>query len=440
MRQANIIKVLYLLIFNVITLYQIYLQARNNNIVSLNLTPYSNAGEITSKMGISDAGLLLNVALTWSSFSNLQVEQFFTVNFWSPGISLIEIPLIWLESIGIPIFFSMSFLTLFLWNIVFSVHINMIETRLPLLVSFISLILYSFSYDHYWIFNAGLFHTEGIGYGLLSLALLLTFKNLPNLKYFKSVLIGLILGFSILVRYSNEWAIIIAIAFFILLLFISNMKTFEIVNKRKMITSIILIFTTSFVVTVPWRIINHEFYSMSTWKLSAASNELGYMIWAPEGSDSENFWGETGSNWGCRIDQIKCEALNSSNLRNFSNTYLIKEGFSSAGTNPISYLQQRLKYGLIFYFYDKDILNLFYGFLFIFFFLIIVKKVFTSITYLNNIALLIILPFFIVNFFYLTLIHFEARYFFPIKLLIFLSLTFLYRSKTNKSIDNNIIS
>ena len=440
MRQTRLIKVLYLFIFNLITCYQIYLQVRNNNIVSLNLSPYSNAGEISSKMGISDAGLLLNVALTWSAFSNLQIEQFFTVNFWSPGISLIEIPLIWLESIGIPIFFSMSFFTLFIWNIVFILHINMIEKKMPILISFVSLILFSFSYDHYWIFNAGLFHTEGIGYGLLSLALLLTFKKISTLKIFESLFIGLILGFSILVRYSNEWAIIFVITIFTSLLLLHRFQSSERINSNNLIKNILLIFITSFLVTVPWRIINHEYYSMSTWKLSAASNELGYMIWAPEGSDSENFWGETGSNWGCRIDEIKCEVINSSNLRSFSNSYLIKEGITSAGTNPISYLHQRLKYGLIFYFYDRDIINISYGFLFIIFFFVLLKKIFAPTSYFNRIKLFVLLPFFVVNFFYLTLIHFEARYFFPIKLLVFLYLTFLYSSKKSKSINNNIIS
>jgi hypothetical protein len=417
--------------FNIITIYKLYLQIVNNNIIQQQLPYTTDAKELVSTMGISDAGLLLDLAITWSNFINLSEVQYFTVSYWSPGISLIEVPMIWLQSFGIPIYLSMYLFTLALWNLVIYLQFQIFANGWPIVISGILLILFTFSYDHYWIFEAGLFYTEGIGYGLLYLALLLTIKNLRSSHKTKLFFIGLVLGSAILVRYTNEFALLLVTLICIVIILINKIYK-SLKNPVELeLRNVLLIFAIGLLITVPWRVVNHEFYSMPTWKLSIASNELGYMIWAVEGSDSENYWGETGSNWACRIDQIKCETLNESNIRLISNQVLIREAIISAISNPIQYSKQRLKYGGLFYFNDKSISNMIYSYAL----LILGLLSFLSIWKTKSIKLylLILFPFVIINLFYLSLIHFETRYFLPLKILIILTFSLTNLKKSNHS-------
>lgn len=428
-RNFQFLRILFLVNFNIVTFYKLYLHIVNNNILDQKLPYTISAKELVSTVGINDAKLLLDLAITWSNFIHLSKEQYFTVGYWSPGISFIEIPMIWLESVGIPIFISMSLFTIALWNLVLYMQFQLITKGWPVVIAGILLTLFPFSYDYYWIFEMGLFHTEGIGYGLLYLALLLTIKNLRSKNKIKLFFIGLVLGSAILVRYTNEFVLLIVTIICTIILLIHKLK-----KRREFqieIRNVLLIFVIGLLTTVPWRVINHEFYSMPTWKLSVASNELGYYIWALPGSDSESYWGETGSNWACRIDQIKCKKLNEKDIRSSTNQVLIREGIISAIANPIDYSKQRLKYGSILYFNDKSILNLIYSSML----LIIGLLSFMSLwkTNVTRLYFILLFPFLSINLFYLSIIHFETRYFFPLKILGILTYTLIYSEKYNQS-------
>ena len=76
----------------------------------------SSPQAIRNAWGPGDAGSLLDAAITWAQLKNLNPDtQFWIVRLWSPGMSIIEVPLIWLTKIGIPIFWSLLSVTIALW-------------------------------------------------------------------------------------------------------------------------------------------------------------------------------------------------------------------------------------------------------------------------------------------------------------------------------------
>ena len=82
-------------------------------ILNGNQVPHSATPQlIRNAWGQGDAGSLLDTAITWSKFHQIdRVSQFWIVHLWTPGMSIIEVPLIWISKLGIPIFWSLLFIT-----------------------------------------------------------------------------------------------------------------------------------------------------------------------------------------------------------------------------------------------------------------------------------------------------------------------------------------
>ena len=74
----------------------------SSKISTINLENNASAHSIRVAWGPGDAGSLLDIALTWSKLKQLDpVTQYWVPHLWSPGISVIEVPLIWLEQLVI---------------------------------------------------------------------------------------------------------------------------------------------------------------------------------------------------------------------------------------------------------------------------------------------------------------------------------------------------
>lgn len=85
-------------------------QGRETSIGNLAIPSSSNSITIKSAFGLGDAGNLLEVALAWSNFRTLSPnDQFWIVRLWSPGLPIFEVPMLWLERVGIPLFWTFTF-------------------------------------------------------------------------------------------------------------------------------------------------------------------------------------------------------------------------------------------------------------------------------------------------------------------------------------------
>ena len=75
-------------------------QGLHTLIGSTNLATDSSAQQIRNSLGPSDAGFYLEIALEWARFESIDFEnQSWILLIWSPGLSIIQIPMLWLEKL-----------------------------------------------------------------------------------------------------------------------------------------------------------------------------------------------------------------------------------------------------------------------------------------------------------------------------------------------------
>jgi hypothetical protein len=176
-------------------------------------------------------------------------------------------------------------------------------------------------------------------------------------------------------------------------------------------------FFTAFVVTLPWRVIALTIYSGTVGAMSSAMRLFGGYIWAPSESEVGAYWESYGSNWACKIDPSTCKEISNAIPGVFSENQLLAKGVWAAITNPIEYLQTRG-----FYFWKNWIPNFLTEmnlesfiatiFLVLPIFLIwisLFRKVDFLLAFLaGGLFLSIVLQ--------LLIVHFESRYFIPLRL------------------------
>jgi hypothetical protein len=413
----------------------------------LNIENNSSAEKIRESWGQGDAGSLLDIAITWANLKRLDpVTQYWIPGLWAPGLSILEVPLIWISRIGFPIFWSLLIITLSLWSILFLLiwrYFSSYTGRIPMALVFISLL---WSWDFIYLLKDYIFYTEGIAFSLLLIGLILLSirvispYSMNNLGIYFS---GILIGISIWVRHTNDsgliFLFILACTGFLLSKKYSMHQPPKQKKKRKtqiqlrrleleskslksffrlsMITSGIAL-----LVTLPWRLISHFHFQGAPFLMSSASGGLPAIIWSLPNSPSALYWGSYGSNWACKINLETCYQIQSEILDGtMSRSHLFLLAFKSIIENPIRYLEERLhflwanwipSFQLDFGFQNLVafvfILLSFYS---IYLCLIIKDK--------RKYALIIIWgSFLVMNFAQLAIIHYESRYFIPVRLLI----------------------
>jgi hypothetical protein len=351
---------------------------------------------------------------------------------------LLEVPMLWLEKIGIPIYWSFLLGLVFLWTVGFYLLWQCfvpIVGRLPIII--LSLLILP-SWDFKFIFRDGIFLTEGY-----SIILLLYFLFTISLKVMQkdsldqtrvAILAGFCLGISILIRHNVD-AYLIFMLFFIFLLFLIQMNTYlplethlrifsTVLSRLRQITNVIEIkflmtaFLTAFLITLPWRIIATFVYSGTIGAMSSATRIFGRYIWAPSDSEIGAYWESYGSNWACKIDVETCREIASSEQGVYSNNQLLAEGVQAAILNPIEYLRVRgfyfIKNWIPGFLSELNIANIIAViFLLLPFLLVVVAyfmqlRIFLSILW-GTLAVGIV--------FQLLIVHFESRYFISLRLI-----------------------
>jgi hypothetical protein len=439
------LRFIFLAIVTVNMFYTALPQGFNTLIGGISIANTSTPQAIRNAWGTGDAGSLLDASITWAQVKNLNPEtQFWIVRLWSPGMSIIEVPLIWLTKIGIPIFWSLLSITIALWVTNFTLVFRMVKSNKELFLGFIVITILVNSWDFQYILREGLFYTEGLGYGLLFFGLLYISKTIASeeaspIRKKQKIIAGILVGGSIWIRHTQDTALIFTIIIFCLALsycrikpqfvrLISQQKFIKINQEHKKIVgfqstirSVIAIFLIALLITIPWRVIADQVFGSIKYSMSSAPQLVGPGLWVDKSAEVENYWVPFGVNWACRIDTSECERINSLGFSSFKNSELLKLAIISAFTHPVAYIQERYsaltKFWISNYpassikFKIASILPLFY-------FLIIPLKKRGKWNSRTSIIFSIWLIFILLTTAQLAITHFESRYFIPIRLLL----------------------
>ena len=404
----------------------------NSKIGTIKLPLNATAMEIRKAWGNGDAGSLLDAALTWSKLHQLDpTTQFWIVHFWTPGMSIIEIPFIWLEKFGIDFFWSILLLVTLISLMLFLIlwrNYSPIIGRVPIVLIGIYLLT---SWDFVYIFRDDLFYTEGIGYFLLIAGLsVLSWRVIHN-KLDKKYLgiIGVLLASSLLVRHVSEGGLLLLVCASSLL--VATMKYGKRRLSGALLTKLSYIKTSyilgaglmGYIATLPWRIFSAHSFGGVWYSLSQAAGGEIRGIWSLSNSATAQYWSWSGLNWACQIAPTKCQALQPLVINGGHDGKLLLEVVIAILYHPLAFLSTRLHYfalnwspggihfGLNLKFFNE-----------ISFILVLLWSVVFcwKARKLNETKLITLIwgSFISGQILQLTIIHYESRYFIPIRFLV----------------------
>lgn len=441
-------------------------QGLHTLIGSTNLATDSSAQQIRNSLGPSDAGFYLEIALEWARFESIDFEnQSWILLIWSPGLSIIQIPMLWLEKLHFDFFWVFFSFLILLWASTCYLYWRYISNRIGIYKSVALLILITFSWDFKYIFNEGILNSEGYSLVFLMIFLIgITYTSEQNqsTKFILKILLGFSLGISIWIRHSNDTYLIIIFLSSSFLLLFNNVRIYKyffpsnnylskflIQNKKthKNLQDLNFISFVAILVTLPWRLIATFIYNGQFLQMSSASPLFSRTIWASPGSESAEFWEMYGSNWACKIDPETCSYIANTGVSNISSNSLFLLAVKAVLKNPFSYIMQRLRYfsenwipSFLDYFSITTIIACVSLFVLI---LVIIKILQVRVRNFSFIDL-IWLPIIFLQFAQLAVVHFESRYFITLRItsvLYLLLKTSKNRAKIGKKVntfDNQI--
>jgi hypothetical protein len=430
-----------------IALYRALPDGLSTKIPVLNIENNASPEKIRNSWGQGDAGSLLDIAITWADFQKLDpVTQYWIPHLWAPGLSILEVPLIWISRIGVPIFWSLLILTLAVWSFLLSLiwrHFSQFTGRLPMIIISIGLL---WSWDFAYLLKNYIFYTEGIGFSFLLIGLiLLSIKVIsPHLISNRYIYVsGILIGLSIWIRHTNESGLNLLFVSMCGGYFISTRRaksqSTQSKRKKKRTKKLRLLeeeknnhkdifrfgaFTSglALLVTLPWRLISTFHFQGAPFLMSSASGSVPATIWSLPNSPSGLYWGSYGSNWACKIDLERCYQLQSGITDGtMSHKQLILLAVKSILENPISYIQERShflwvnwipNFSLNFSYQNLVALVFMILSFYCLYLCLIVKDK-------RKYSLIVIWgAFLIMNLAQLAIIHYESRYFIPVRLFI----------------------
>jgi hypothetical protein len=415
-------------------------------VVSLPLS--ASPESIREAWGPGDAGSLLEVALTWSNFQQLDpTTQFWIVHLWSPGMSVIEVPLIWLNNLfGIPIYWSILLITSAVIFLNYVIYRKLASSQVEKLLLLVIVFMLLLSWDFKYILRDGIFYTEGIGYFLLTAGLgsmCLNIISSTTISKKQALWCGLLVGVSIWVRHVSDNGLIILAVLSALMFFfqsklglkspksndskrqtkrqaIQKQRIIQKIQTKKSVKFVLAASLIAIAVTIPWRIASQTVFKGDPFVMSSASSEVGPGLWIDQEENPDFYWLPNNMNWACNIDSEKCQTIGA-NIDNFTNSEKTIEAVKSAASNPGAYLIERGSYLSKFWIPDFVAKASFGSKLAATFpILLSFGSVILFIKIRNKIkwqVLLIWAPFLVTHIIQLLVIHFESRYFIPIRLM-----------------------
>ena len=411
-------------------LFRIFPNGPNTRYYLESISLWDNAKEVREKLGGIDAGQLLDASLTFSTLNDLDPDsQFWIARVWSMGISIFQVPAIWLEILNLPFSMSIMLINFIIWAVFLRILFNCVNDfsgRLVLVILFVSFL---FSYDGNFLFRDFPFNSEVIGIGLMLISLTLIARNIKlEIKKPNSFVIpGITLGLSICVRYTIDYAVTFIFLTSIVLLLSIKFRSIENFIKEKFdrnsstnrniltlnLKYLALTFGIALLVTLPLRLVNQINYGGAALQLSSAQVLTGPNLWAKSTTPHAKYWDETGMNWACDIAPQEC---NSAEIDRKDSSELFRMAIVVAVLNPIEYMQNRVSY--FWNNHSMQLRNNTFWFVYSLFQLalaVIPFLVFRRITPLEKfMALTIWIPFIALQYLTYLIIHFETRYFVPL--------------------------
>jgi hypothetical protein len=434
----------------------------SSNIGGINISNLSSPEQIRTALGMSDPGWMLEVAIRWSNFEPLdRVTQAWIVSLWSPGLAVIETPLIWLDHIfGIPIFWSILLTTIAIWIYLFNLIINLFKSKSYKFIAFLAIFIWLDLWDFEFMFREQIFMSEGISYGLILIGLVkmsVAIIHQQKLKTFELCAIGSVIGVAIWVRSTLDLALFISLLLCIVVkacLKFKHPKNSKFngspsnVVRSKMydqllntLSFLVMVLLIAVITTMPWRVISSEIYGNHKMAMSSSYAYVGQNIWVDNKDDPNFYWKDYGMNWACEVDPAKCAQLKSDKYDKISYRERTKLAVFSAIFHPQKYIEVRwhtfyskwfsqINSGGDLYRYLLNIVLLLIPISWIF----LLKKI----NYSYRIPILVLwMPFILVATSQLLIIHYESRYFIIVRSF-FLVLTIVMFSVINNSKIKNL--
>lgn len=413
----------------------------------LNIENTASAEKIRSGWGQGDAGSLLDIAITWANFKKLDpVTQYWIPHLWAPGLSILEVPLIWISRIGIPIFWSLLIMTLALWSFLLSLiwrYFSQFTGRVPMVIISIGLL---WSWDFTYLLKDYIFYTEGIGFSLLLIGLiLLSIKVISPYPLSNRCMhvSGILIGLSIWIRHTNESGLNLLFIAMCGGYFISkrraksqsaqskkkrrSTKRLRLLEEEKINYKDILRFGVfssglALFVTLPWRLISTFHFQGAPFLMSSAAGSVPSTIWSLPNSPSGLYWGSYGSNWACKIDLERCYQLqNEITDGTMSHSHLLLLAFKSILENPLSYIEERSHFIWVNWIPEFSLDFSYQNIVALIFMLLPFYCIYLCFHVKDKRKYAVIFAwgsFLLMNIAQLAIIHYESRYFIPVRLFI----------------------
>ena len=171
--------------------------------------------------------------------------------------------------------------------------------------------------------------------------------------------------------------------------------------------------------------------------MSSASGGVPYAIWSLPNSPSGLYWGSYGSNWACKIDLETCNQVQSSmSDGTISHIKLLLLAFKGIFENPLSYIEERSHF-LWANWIPNFSMNLNFQNLVAFAFMLLTfYSLYLCFTIKDNRKFVVIMlwgSFLLMNLAQLAIIHYESRYFIPVRLFLLGLVLSLLSLKSNLS-------
>jgi hypothetical protein len=422
----NVLKVICI----VALLYRYFPNGLGTRYYMETISLFNSSGEVREKLGGIDAGQLLDASITFSQFQQLDQEtQFWIARVWSLGISAFQVPAIWLEQLGAPFALTIVSISCGVWLTLIILIFRLIRNNNSRTVFAVIFITFLYSFDGKFLFSEFPFNPESIALALNLISLTILINELvgQKLRIKNLVLSGFILGMSIWVRYTIDFAVIGIWIISSIALVGSHLKNLYLIRKRmatsptgikklqnqKFLKAIAIAFSIALIFTLPIRLSNQLIYGGKPMLMSSSQDLTGANLWAKIESPHALYWDKTGMNWACKLEPVKCSSLDLSNTKSST---LVEFAIIAAVTNPYEYLQNRFSYFLsnhtgslsnngFFFTYSLFHLALIIAIPILLFFRKIVKR---------KILIAIWAPFILLQYLTFLIIHYETRYFIPL--------------------------
>jgi hypothetical protein len=406
------------------------------NTVHFNTELFADPLKMREIFGGSDAGSYLGSAIQLDSISSLSVETIGVINFWPPGMFVLEALILRFLQNDFYFGVALGALTALAWGSLLG-YVGIVVHKLygKLLAILLLVFVVSVGPIPNWILNDGLFYADGFGTlffltGLIFLILSQREDYALSRRLSNGILAGTSFSLSAYFRatYINVLYVLLATGLTCLLVFVAvkisrnGRRNFTQIKHATEAATILFMATAAMFICVnPWMDYKEEVWGGRSWS-SVGQLFIGGM-WVDRDEQAE-FLSSGGIGWACEIDPEKCAELNE--LKATQPTLDItdkqlSEAILVALKNPLEYTLDRGKYiGTAWislgYGYLADVLNHPFSALnlvgFIGFFMILVKRFARSWPLLLSISaiyLALLAP--------LLIGHLEIRYLLPFKLL-----------------------